>query len=144
MGYAGKYEEKLLAIKLRRKGFSYKEIGERIKVSKSTLSLWCRDVALTSQQAIRLANKKLSGGEKGRLIGAKRQQQTRLKRTKKLLSVGKKEVGRLSKRERFIAGIALYAGDGLKGDKNVGFANSNSVIVVLAIISLRISKILIL
>ena len=31
----------------------------------------------------------------------------------------------MRKRDRFISGIALYLGDGLKGDKGVGFSNSN-------------------
>lgn len=137
MGYIGKYEEKLLAQKLRRQGYSYSQIRKKISVSKSTMSLWCRDVALTPEQALKLFKKKLEGAERGRIIGAKKQQQARIARTKKLLSSGKKEVGKLTKKERFIAGIGLYAGDGSKGDKNVNFANSNPKIISFMVSWLR-------
>ena len=129
MGYAGKLEEKRLALKLRRKGLSYSEIQKKVSVSKDTLSRWCRDVILTLSQMEGLRKKRLKGAEKGRIIGAKRQQRDRIIRTRKLLEKGKKEVGRLSKRERLIAGIALYLGDGYKGDKDVGFSNSNPKII---------------
>jgi hypothetical protein len=129
MGYAGKIEEKAEAIRLRKKGFSYNEIRKKIPVSKSSLSLWCRDVAITKNQALRLLKKQSRGADKGRMISAKKQQRVRIEKINELRDLGKKEVGGLTKRERFIAGISLYAGDGLKGDKNVGFSNSNSVII---------------
>lgn len=129
MGYAGKLEEKRLAIKLRRKGLSYSEIQKKVPVSKDTLSRWCRDVILTLEQMERLRQKSLKGAEKGGIIGAKRQQRDRIRRTKGLLKEGKKEVGLLSVRDRFVAGIALYLGDGLKSDREVGFSNSNPRII---------------
>jgi len=129
MGYFGKLEEREKAIGFRKRGFSYNEIQKRVPVSKSTLSLWCRNVVISEKQAIELIEKRKRGADKGRMISAKRQQKKRIERTKKLLMRGKSETGRLLKRDRFIAGIALYAGDGLKGDKQVGFSNSNAAIV---------------
>lgn len=129
MGYAGKYQEKLLARQLRAQGWSYKQILKRIPVSKSTLSLWCRDVALTTRQVEKLLGRRLNGAARGRVMGAKKQQQTRIEKTRNLLRLGKAEVGRLSRRERFIAGISLYAGEGDKGDKSVGFSNSSPQII---------------
>jgi len=38
---------------------------------------------------------------------------------------GKKEIGKLSERDRFILGVALYFAEGTKADKNVSFSNSN-------------------
>jgi hypothetical protein len=129
VGYSGKLKEKEMAIRLRKKGFSYSEIRRKVPVSKDTLSRWCRDVILTPGQLERLRKKKLKGAEKGRFIGAKRQQQERIKRTKELFRKGREEVGGLSKRDRFIAGIGLYLGDGHKGDKEVGFSNSNPKVI---------------
>ena len=129
MGYAGKLKENRLALKLRKKGLSYNEIQKKVSVSKDTLSRWCRDIILTPNQMERLKNRKLNGAERGRIIGAKRQQQERIKKTKELLNQGKKQVGLLNKRDRFIAGIGLYLGDGHKGDQGVGFSNSNSRII---------------
>lgn len=50
MGYVGKLEEKFRALELRRKGLSYGAIRQQIYVSKSTLSIWCRDIELTKEQ----------------------------------------------------------------------------------------------
>src|SRR3989338_516629 len=46
------------AIRLRKKGLSYKEILQKIPVCKSTISLWVRDVVLTKEQHKRLWEKK--------------------------------------------------------------------------------------
>lgn len=129
MGYAGKLAEKELSRKLREHGLSYNKIKKIVPVSKSTLSLWCRDVILSIKQMERLQQKKLEGAAKGRFVGAKRQQEARIKRTNALFEKGKSEVGQLNKRDRFIAGIALYLGDGYKTPKAVGFANSNPQVI---------------
>ncbi len=42
-----KFEEKQRARELRGQGFSYNQILEQVRVSKSTLSLWLRDINLT-------------------------------------------------------------------------------------------------
>lgn len=129
MGYAGKLEEKKKALQLRQQGLSYSEIRKKVPVSKDTLSRWCRDVILSPGQLGRLRKKRLKGAERGRMIGAKKQQKDRIRRTQALLEKGKKKVSSLNKRDRFIAGIALYLGDGNKTDRSVGFSNSNSKII---------------
>lgn len=129
MGYAGKLEEKKLALRLRQQGLSYNEIQRKVFVSKDTLSRWCRDIILTPSQMERLRKKRLKGAERGRIIGAKRQQRDRIRRTDKLMKEGKREVGKLSKRERFMAGVGLYLGDGYKDDRSVGFSNSKPQII---------------
>ena len=84
MGYYGKLEEKKLAQFYRSKGESYGEIQKKIKVSKDTLSRWCRDIILSPEQLERLRDNKRLGADKGRLISAKNQQQLRIARTKEL------------------------------------------------------------
>lgn len=127
MGYFGKLEEKELAIKLRKQGLSYKQILKKVKVSKSTLSLWCRDISLTVEQSEQLLKRKFEGSEKGRILGAKKNQERRIKETTEQFILGEKEIGKLTKRERFLIGIALYAGEGSK--KRIGFANSDPKII---------------
>lgn len=122
-------EAKIKAQELRRKGLSYSEIQKSVPVPKSTLSGWCRDIFPTEKQALRLLGKKLKGAARGRLIGAKRQQAKRINQIKKLLEDGKKEVGLLSKRDRFIAGICLYAAEGAKRDKYCSFSNSDPKLI---------------
>ncbi|MFH1388946.1 MAG: hypothetical protein ABIG86_02930 [Patescibacteria group bacterium] len=129
MGYCGKLELKFKAQDLRKKGWSYSEIRRAVNVSKGTLSLWCRDVAITEEQALNLFKKKLVGAEKGRIIGAKRQQKKRMDNIKQLAKEGRKQVGNLTLRDQFIAGIALYLAEGTKADRAVGFANTDTAAV---------------
>jgi len=129
MGYVGNLEEKLRAQRLRRRGRSYSEIQKIVNVPKSTLSGWCRDVALTEQQALRLFKNKLKGSAKGRVIGAKHQQAKRLKQIFEMFEKGRQEVGKLTIRDRFITGISLYAAEGTKKDKACAFSNSDPLLI---------------
>lgn len=129
MGYFGNLEKKLQAQKLRKKGLSYSEIQRIVKVPKSNLSGWCRDIAITEKQALRLFKNKLKGAAKGRIIGAKRQQARRLKHIGELLAEGRAEVGMISARDRFVAGISLYSAEGTKADASCGFSNSDPFLI---------------
>lgn len=129
MGYAGKLAEKKKARYLRKKGYSYKEIKEVVKVSKSSISRWCRDIRLSENQVERLEKRQDVGGLRGRIKGAKVQQEMRIEKTKRLIQQGKSEIRRLGERERFLVGLGLYLGDGNKGDKAVGFSNSNPKVI---------------
>lgn len=129
MGYYGKIEEKHKAQALRKKGSSYNEILLKVKVSKDTLSRWCRDIRLTYKQEKRLISKKKLGQRKGSLVAADNKRKTRLFKMIKLFKEAKNELGSLSNRDRFIAGIALYAGEGTKTDGQGGFSNSNPQLI---------------
>ncbi len=129
MGFNGRLALQKKARRLRKGGLSYREIQKWVPVAKSTLSRWCRDIVLSPTQLERLRQKKLSGAQRGRIIGARKLQIKRILETKKIIEEAKEEVGFLSKRDRFIAGIALYLGDGLKGDREVGFSNSDPRII---------------
>lgn len=125
MGYYGKLEEKKIVQKLRLKGLSYSEIQKKVKVSKDTISRWCRDIILSSEQLNRLLQNKLNGATKGRMIGSKKQQAERIKRSQMLFDIGISKVGKLNKRDRLLAGIGLYIGDGGKSDNRFAFSNSD-------------------
>lgn len=125
MGYAGKLELKLKAQTLRKKkGLSVKEIQRRLKVSRSSVSLWVRDVKLTKEQLQRLYLNKKTGVLKGSIIAARNKVKEREELTRKLVKEGIKEIGSVSKRDRFIAGIMLYGEEGSKTDGDVSFVNS--------------------
>ena len=126
MGYAGKLKLKLKARELRKKGLSVKEIQKRLGVSRSSVSLWVRDIQLRRKQLEKLYLNKKTGALKGSIIGAKKKQREREELTRKLITEGRKEVGNISRHDRFIAGIALYCGEGSKTDGDVSFTNSDS------------------
>lgn len=111
-------------------GLSIKEIAEKVGVAKSTVSLWCRGIDLTVSQIKRLEKRGEDGRLRGRLKGARIQRERRLRRIKALQKQAKKEIGYLSKRELFIAGVALYWAEGHKKDNQLGFASSDPKMIL--------------
>jgi len=125
MGYAGKLDLKLKAQFLRKKGLSVKEIQKKLRVSRSSVSLWVRDIQLSKKQLERLYLNKKTGALRGSIIGAKKKQREREDLTRKLITEGRKEVGNISTRDRFIAGIVMYFAEGDKKDGHIGFCNTD-------------------
>lgn len=125
MGYFGRLEDRLKAQELRKQGLSYSEIILRLPVSKSNLSDWCKDIPLTKKQEARLLHMKSLGQRKGSIIAARNKRNIRIRRTKEIFRKAKLELGKLGKRDKFLVGIALYAGEGNKTDRQAGFANSD-------------------
>jgi len=115
MGYRGKLAEREQARRLRATGLPMADIAARLGVSKSSVSLWVRDVPFE-------ARPRPTRGRRRTPNALQRRKQAEIAR---LLAEGRDRVGRLSEREFLIAGVALYAGEGSKGDGNVRFANSD-------------------
>jgi len=120
-----KFKEKIKAQKLRHKGQSIKEIAKKLKVSKGTVSIWCRGIHLTKKQIARLDERQRRGGYKGRIKGARIQRERYLKKVEELKKEGAKEIKKLNKRDLLIAGIGLYWGEGNKTGSMVRFHNSD-------------------
>lgn len=108
---------------------SIKEIQKRLNVSLSSASIWVRDVKLTEKQLNNLYLNKKTGNLKGSIIAAMNKVKAREEATKRLMEEGKNEMGSLSERDRFIAGVAMYFAEGSKGDKNVSFSNSDPLAI---------------
>jgi len=115
-----KFNEKIKAIHLRKLGKSYGEILKKVKVSKSTLSLWLRDIELTSEQKA-----ELRGRQKSRYEGAKANQRKRIERTKKIIGESKKEAKLFLKNPLFLMGLMLYWAEGSKRGEQINFSNSD-------------------
>ena len=130
MGYAGKVKEKLYAQELRKKGYSYKEILTQISVSKDTISRWCKNIELTSEQKKRLQNNKLFGQRKGSQVAAENKRKKRLGDIIHFHQKALVDIGVLNEREEFLIGIALYVAEGDKTDRRVGFANSDVKLII--------------
>lgn len=124
-----KSKEKNQALELRQKGKSIKDIAKRLKISKSTVSLWCRDIKLTPEQAQKLYEKMVKSGYKGRMKGARIQYERRLKKIEEWKKKGIEQIGKLSNRDLLITGIALYWGEGAKKKRGVSFSNSDPKLI---------------
>jgi hypothetical protein len=122
-----KQTQKHLARSLRDKGKSYSEILKLVNVSKSTLSLWLRDIPLSSSQL-----KNLQGRNKSRYLGSKSRQLKRIELTREIISKAKTEAKERSGDELFISGLMLYWAEGTKrGGEMVAFSNSDSNMIIL-------------
>jgi len=122
-----RFKEKNKALLLRKKGESINDIAKKIKVSKSVVSLWCRDIKLTSKQIERLHKKMMVGSYRGRMKFLERIRKARKEETIKLRKEGLKEVGKLSKRDLFIGGVAMYWSEGTRSlnAEQTSFSNSD-------------------
>ncbi|MDO8264939.1 MAG: helix-turn-helix domain-containing protein, partial [Candidatus Parcubacteria bacterium] len=110
-----KFKEKNIALKLRKKGNSIKDIAKKIGVVKSSVSRWCRDIELTKKQIQKLGEKMKAGAYKG----ARVQYARRIERIKKYEQIGINRIGRLSDRDFLLSGLALYWGEGTKKNRKV-------------------------
>lgn len=115
---------------LRRQGKSISEIANLLDSSKSTVSYWCRDVALSPGQQRTLAKVQRRAGELGRLRAAEQKRKRRLFETVASMNMGARDAGVLRDRDLFILGLALYWGEGYKkGNEECGFTNSDPNII---------------
>ena len=114
MGYRGKLREREEARRLRAEGKTLQEIADVLGVSKSSVSIWVRDVPFTPSK---------------RRYGAQRRphpfHERKLREIAECNEEGRRLVGTLSQDGFFAAGIALYAGEGAKTDGSIRFANSD-------------------
>ena len=125
-----KEHERKRALELRKSGLSYNEILERVSVAKSTLSLWLRSVGLAKRHQRRISEKQRQAQQRGvRLV-----HERRLEKMQRIMKEASTEVRSLSKRERWLIGIALYWAEGTKEKEQgtlVQFSNSDPHMVLL-------------
>lgn len=119
-------EDKQKAITMRKKGMSYSQIKEKLGISKSTLSGWLYDMPLSPDRIKELRDFSPMRIESYRnTMKAKRE--GRLEEVYKKVT---KDIGVLSKRDLFIAGLFLYWGEGTKmKNASVEFTNTNPAMI---------------
>ena len=127
MGYRGELTEQAAAREMRASGLTLADISGRLGVSRSSVSLWVRDVELPGPI---------------RRQGPRRRAPNALQRRKQAeieegSSGGRSLIEELSDRDLLVAGTALYAGEGSKRDGCVGFANTDPGMVRLFMTWLR-------
>ncbi|MAG59168.1 hypothetical protein CMO96_00020 [Candidatus Woesebacteria bacterium] len=133
-----KPKENRKAIRLRKEGESIKDIASLLSVSPSIVSLWVRHIQLSPMQEQRLAKKALNALQRGRKKALIIQQKERRRKKNRLIKEALREIGKLSKRDIFVVGIALYWAEGFKKDNRLGFANSDPKMIKLFLKWLKI------
>lgn len=103
-------EKKSEAIRMRKEGASYSQIKDKLKVSKSSLSLWLHDMPLPEKRLRELRDWNAVRIERfSNTMRRKRED-----RWAEVRKRAKKDMGSLSRRELLIAGLFLYWGEGGK------------------------------
>lgn len=128
-----RFEEKRIAHTLRKQGRSITSIAKQLGVSKSSVSLWCRDIKLTSIQQQRLKQNSFDAGNKGRIIGAEINRQKRLNSIELYKKQGQIEIGELSDRDLTMLATALFWAEGAKTGSRFIFINSDPSMIVLMV-----------
>ena len=111
------------AINLRRRGWSYNIIAQRLGVGKSTLSDWLRTIPYEPNQTvirrIRLGPANAAASKQRRVL----QQITRLK------DEARQKIRTMSQRDLFFLGLGLYMGEGSKVYEDIRLINSDPDLV---------------
>ena len=113
---------------MRKKGASYTEISDALKVPKSTIANWCKDTVLTPVQKEQLRRKQVQSGAVGRRKGADANAKRKEAKVMAARAHGRDVLADLTTREFFIAGLAIYWGEGSKSD-HMSFINSDSAML---------------
>lgn len=126
--------EREKARELRRKGYSLRTISSGLGCSKSSISLWIRDIPLTREQIRRLRTNQ----EKGRARAANHPNGPKAKWEAIRREVAKEaayDIPRRCSREKLrLVGTALYWAEGYRASRNVvSFTNSDPKMVRLMI-----------
>lgn len=119
-----KPELKRRAEMLRKQGYSMNAIQKELAVSKSTVSIWTREIRISKTQRERLSRKPFSrkAVEKRRQARIKNEEEKR----GAVISIARNSIGVLSARELWLIGSALYWAEGGKTRRSlVRFTNSD-------------------
>lgn len=118
MGYRGKLVEREEARRLRAQSWTLADIAGWLGVSKSSVSGWVRDVAFVPSP------RRTGARVRPHPFAVRKQAEI-----ERLNAEGRATIGELSEREFLMAGLALYAGEGSKGDGKIVFANTDPALV---------------
>jgi len=120
-----------VAREMRLEGRSYREIRAEVPVSKSTLSLWLKDVPISDEQRALLLQRQVDGRERRATALRAR----RIATQRRVHAEASGEIGNLSPRELHLIGVILYWAEGTKDkpwsrrSEDVRFINSDEGLI---------------
>jgi hypothetical protein len=114
VGYRGKVKQQEKARVLRAQNRTLADIAQILGVSKSSVPLWVRDVPSSPTLRLRGPHRRPHPAH-----------EAKLGQIEELNREGLERIGVFSDEAFFVAGVALYAGEGSKTDGEVRFSNSD-------------------
>lgn len=117
--------------RLRLSGFSLRDIHKTTRVPVTTIRTWIFDIQLSDKQSKVLKDRAQKALQEGRKRKQAFNREKRIKKEERLISIGRKDVSKLSLRDLFISGIALYWAEGFKNkhEHRLGFCNSDPLMI---------------
>jgi hypothetical protein len=127
-----KDQERSIAIGLRQKGSSYNDILRKVKVAKSTLSFWLKNLPLNKEERRFLRSRIDDNISRGRIRAGTVIRKNRINREKIVFVEAKEEfIKQINEDNRtfFCSGVALYWAEGSKRSNCFEFTNSDPTMV---------------
>lgn len=117
----------------RKLGMSLSELAKKYRLSKSTVSLWCRDVSISEDAQNLIKEKWLKSTAAARKKGTQANRDKRIASIASEYSQARSQVGKMTTRDMFVIGAALYWAEGSKKETGSGFSfvNSDSLMIKL-------------
>ena len=125
-----KVQSRLRAIQLRENGFSYNEILKEVKVPKSTLAYWVKDIPLDEQQIALLKSRSVEKQKRGRFSTSIALRARKVFREKAAYDDAEREFKAHCKDSFFMSGISLYWAHGGKRSGYFQFVSADPEMIV--------------
>jgi len=119
------------AVLLRKSGFTFRQISQKLNIPLGTSHLWTKQVRLTNKQLVKIRSDHTTKLQKGRQMAAVIQRQRSQVEEQVYKKLGTESISNLTNRELLITGAALYWAEGFKKDTRLGFANSDPKMIKL-------------
>lgn len=115
---------------MRENGISLGDISQKLNVTKSTLSFWCKDIILSESAIKKIKTKGKLKSMKGLLRYSELKRKNRIERNITQRQEGAILLDVLSDRDILMIGLGLYWGEGYKYENGeFGFTNSNPYMI---------------
>ncbi len=126
MLYMAKYDLRMMARQMRKKGQSIIVIARHLNIAKSSVSFWCRDIILTPEQYEKLRRNKGISVTTGQRMGAESNKRKKLLAVEQSKEWAKGLISKVSKRDLALIASALYWCEGSKSESTSTFMFVNS------------------
>ena len=123
--------QKAMVIRLRKAGYTYREILAKVPVSKSSISLWLQDMPLTAAEKAAVKHHRNEGISRGRIRAAGALHKLREERDSALFKDAGQEYLKYRDNTLFYTGISLYWAEGSKRSNSFSFVNSDAEMIQL-------------
>lgn len=116
-------ELKRKVTRMRSRGYSYSRIQEVTGIPRSTLSTWL------SNMKVELSRSTLLRAEKNKRENIARKKLQKLLEIEQTRKLARDQLGSISRRDLWVAGVGLYWGEGKKYKETVAITNSNPKLI---------------